>query len=895
MGHLGGEWLTRTVDFVLARERLGAVLSGVMSAQREQGELPALEYDIVTAAFASARESQLREVVERLPEPDRASWTAAMAGAEEHPSVVRDVAYRLLAHPANRQLARRLLRELPPLDVECVGRSAAAINAWYAQARGDMSPVVQALQAEVGPEGTPVQAMSWLAQGHNDFRGYGVLGRHGVAAALRRPARGAPDGHGRGMWVVETTGTDHAHAFFVVNEHGRLRMIDPSRGVDGDFDPDDIDPGVRLVHGIEFEPDGTPTHPLEAHENLEVYDDPPPEDARAHRQHLPGAYVAGDGSAGDEGADGVPDPTRRVNSDYAADPRDVFSGTVRDRQQFAKDLSGMYGQHHGVAFMSYFEGEGVGGQLVLTGDILNGDTRKGEITWRFLRVRGEWVVRERIRIYSAQPLDDEFYEKTGSELERLCARCGFDRIEASGNGTSVRARQGFDWDPEKAEESMHSIETSAVRVQRLPQFSEETWWVLDIVRVQLLYPRNPPMLIDLAKLATTDNPILGDDLLEGARVHVVKHLRAGVADEAPAQPAADEVQGRVTGKGSDVPDRDPHPAESYFDGDSRPVGAERWSDVRPAAQMLTGIYGHEIPVESDDPSPVELSRAAGSYLERATFAEVGETLRYLGRDSSAILMARGNRVFLGFNIGDEVYYCDPRNGVRTRLPPEDLEMGETALAGYLDFRGNPLVPLDEYDTSFRDVQRWDEAVLAGLLPIYREALERQLAKDRAALNVEFVSAMDRGVEPGSEEANRLAERHLALERRLSMGCTHEMHRFLGRRLVTNATLRASYQSITDPVSGQQRLTPRLAVYVRDVIVANAGPHLGPPTTPLPPTRIPARQGTHHRVPTRPPASIPSHAPTSLAVRASMSGSRTRVAERVMAIPRVRVSGGLIWV
>src|SRR5262249_9165552 len=160
-----------------------------------------------------------------------------------------------------------------------------------------------------------------------------------------------------------------------------------------------------------------------------------------------------------------------------------------------------------------------------------------EITWRFLRDRDEWVVRERIRIYSARPLDDGFYEKTGSELERLCARCGFDRIEASGNGTSVRARQGFDWDLDKVEESLHSIETSLVRVQRLPEFSEGTRWVLDSVRVQLLYPLNPPMLIDLAKLATTDNPILGDDLLEGARVQVVKYLRGGAANEPAAQPA----------------------------------------------------------------------------------------------------------------------------------------------------------------------------------------------------------------------------------------------------------------------------------------------------------------------------------------------------------------------
>ena len=82
--------------------------------------------------------------------------------------------------------------------------------------------------------------------------------------------------------MVETKSSKEAHAFFVVNEHGRLRVIDPSRGIDIDpddidgnfveFDRDDIDPGA-LVHGIEFGPDGTTEHPLE-----EGDPDPPAED-----------------------------------------------------------------------------------------------------------------------------------------------------------------------------------------------------------------------------------------------------------------------------------------------------------------------------------------------------------------------------------------------------------------------------------------------------------------------------------------------------------------------------------------------------------------------------------------------------------------------------------------
>ena len=100
----------------------------------------------------------------------------------------------------------------------------------------------------------------------------------------------------------------------------------------------------------------------------------------------------------------------------------------------------------------------------------------------------------------------------------------------------------------------------------------------------------------------------------------------------------------------------------------------------------------------------------------------------------------------------------------------------------------------------------DEAV-AGLPKADRLALADVLG----AVNQGFASAMAGGVAPGSAQANALAERHLAIGRRLIADYDHRLHRNFGRRLVTKGELRDPYEWTA----------PGLARYVRDVIVANA--------------------------------------------------------------------------
>ena len=77
------------------------------------------------------------------------------------------------------------------------------------------------------------------------------------------------------------------------------------------------------------------------------------------------------------------------------------------------------------------------------------------------------------------------------------------------------------------------------------------------------------------------------------------------------------------------------------------------------------------------------------------------------------------------------------------------------------------------------------------------------------------------VAPGSEQTNALAQRHFDIARRLFADYSYESHRADGHWLLTVGALRDPYEW----------LAPGLARYVRDVIVANAEHHLGPPDDP----------------------------------------------------------------
>ncbi|WP_139333522.1 LuxR C-terminal-related transcriptional regulator [Mycobacterium sp. SP-6446] len=307
-----------------------------------------------------------------------------------------------------------------------------------------------------------------------------------------------------------------------------------------------------------------------------------------------------------------------------------------------------------------------------------------------------------------------------------------------------------------------------------------------------------------------------------------RHLGSGDARDAGAGEPADGPHGAIAAQRGEAsadsgPDDDAHSVAAYF-RTHRPSerAVENWrpdDDVHHIAKVLYEIHGLGMQIA---PGPERLTmrllKAAGTDPELASYAEVEETLDYLGRDSLAIVISRWGdgtfRVLLAVNIDDHVYFYDPRSGaLHFKRPPWGEDAGVRSLVGYLDAHGKPWRPFGEFD-----VRRWHAArrQMANAVKALPEADGLRLAAEEDDLNRRFASAMDLGVEPGSAEANELAEQHLAIGRRLLANYDYGLHRYFGRRLVTDAGLRARYEWIA----------PGLARYVRDVIVANAERHLG---------------------------------------------------------------------
>ncbi|WP_241684535.1 TipAS antibiotic-recognition domain-containing protein [Actinomadura sp. J1-007] len=87
---------------------------------------------------------------------------------------------------------------------------------------------------------------------------------------------------------------------------------------------------------------------------------------------------------------------------------------------------------------------------------------------------------------------------------------------------------------------------------------------------------------------------------------------------------------------------------------------------------------------------------------------------------------------------------------------------------------------------------------------------QRIADDIATLENDLAAAERTGVEPGSAEANALAERHRA-SIAVYFDCTLSMHVCLGRKYAADPGFAAYYDAIE----------PGLAGWLRDIIDANA--------------------------------------------------------------------------
>lgn len=126
---------------------------------------------------------------------------------------------------------------------------------------------------------------------------------------------------------------------------------------------------------------------------------------------------------------------------------------------------------------------------------------------------------------------------------------------------------------------------------------------------------------------------------------------------------------------------------------------------------------------------------------------------------------------------------------------------------------------DDWDPSWQDEaqQRWGDTEawaqsMRSTADYTAEDWER-LAQETEQLNQDLAAAKLRGVEPGSEEANALAERHRATVAR-HYACGHSRHVVLSGLYVSDQRFTDSYD----------KHAPGLAAWLREVIVENARAH-----------------------------------------------------------------------
>jgi DNA-binding transcriptional MerR regulator len=126
---------------------------------------------------------------------------------------------------------------------------------------------------------------------------------------------------------------------------------------------------------------------------------------------------------------------------------------------------------------------------------------------------------------------------------------------------------------------------------------------------------------------------------------------------------------------------------------------------------------------------------------------------------------------------------------------------------------------------------WSEEARArwGDTPQWRQYAEKAAAKtplewkahaaDADALHAELAEAVRAGVDPGSDRARALAERH---REQIStyFDCTHAMHACLGRKYAAEAEFTEYYDA----------MAPGLTLWLRDAIFANARAHGVAPET-----------------------------------------------------------------
>ncbi|MEV0672989.1 alpha/beta hydrolase [Mycobacterium sp. NPDC050441] len=486
-----------------------------------------------------------------------------------------------------------------------------------------------------------------------------------------------------------TGGRQGGHAYLAVKIDGQVQLYDPHNRKYSPWPPHWGQHAVSQTAVGYLRTNGDPVGPMTTDVPLQL-------DAADAVGHVQGPQTDSDFSRRQAEYRAQDPATRLVDTRYAEPLGDVVdnaSDHARVRR-LAEDLSGRYGPYR-----IQLRAENLTDEVLLTGDIFNGDTKIGTIQRSFSRdADGNLVAYHTGVVIKDKNLRGQGFSKAlTAELERFYVHSGVDRIELTTHdkGAFAWARRGYAWDPgsRQLQESLDRVKMSAASLRET--VSDEAKILLDQV-VSQLDPSNPrlPEPIDLANLATTAEPKLGRDLLDGTGavpgrngVHYVKYL-----DSAPVAPARTGLKGWI---------------QNLFGRDSAPSRADdncAYGVAGELSRIYPGRFDLSVAPSSTGVPAWALFDAVQSRSQFATYDEIEAELLGRPAGSSAVVVSRwasdggrqGGHAYLAVTDGRQVRLYDPSTRQYSPWPPHWGEGAVDRIAvGYLDENGEPVHPIGD--------------------------------------------------------------------------------------------------------------------------------------------------------------------------------------------------------
>ncbi|CDO28960.1 alpha/beta hydrolase [Mycolicibacterium porcinum] len=487
-------------------------------------------------------------------------------------------------------------------------------------------------------------------------------------------------------------GSQGGHAYLAVKVDGKVQLYDPHTRKYSPWPPHWGQHAVTQTAVGYLQTNGDPVGPMTVDVPLQL-------DAADAVGNVQGPQTDPD-FARRQAEYRAQDPaTRLVDTRYAEPLGDVVdnaSDHARVRQ-LARDLSGRYGPYR-----IQFRAENLPGDVMLTGDIFHGENKIGTIQRSFDRDGAGNLVAYHTGLVINEKLPDGtplrgkgFSKAVTHELERLYVRSGFDHIQLTTHdkGSFAFARRGYAWDPRPAQlqQSLDRVKQSALRLRE--DVGDEARDRLNQL-VSQLDPSNPrlPEPIDLANLATREDPDLGQRLLDGAAgkhsngVHYVKYL-----DPASVAPAPTGLKGWVKnllGRGN--------APSAALDNCAYGVAGE-------LSRIYPGHFTVPIAPSRTGVPAWALFEAAQSRSEFATHDDIEAELLGRPAGSSAIVVSRWTsdgpqreaHAYLAVTDGRQVQLYDPRTRQYSPWPPEWVGAVDRTAVGYLDENGEAIRPLHD--------------------------------------------------------------------------------------------------------------------------------------------------------------------------------------------------------